>query len=129
MLLRLKYVMSDSLFARHVLIVIILLAAKYFTVVFNSLICFIWVCNLTINPYQGTEVFYAKGTRALVTSYYESSFPRLLLATALHANLSDEGSPSTVFLLLGVAVRALCGRIDDQGAVKVLLAIEQLVCG
>ncbi len=73
-------------------------------------------------------MLYARGTRAQVLPYYEVAFPRLLLAAAIRADLTGDNSANTVFLLLGVCVRALCGRIDDEGAVFVLGALEELVC-
>ena len=73
-------------------------------------------------------MFYTHGTRALVTPYFEAAFPRLLRAAACRTELTDTAPASTVFLLFGVCVRALCGRIDDRGAADVLYALEELVC-
>jgi hypothetical protein len=77
--------------------------------------------------WQGTEVFYTTATRTLVLPAFDAAFPRLLRAAAARTPLGDDASPNTVFLVFGVCVRALCGRIDDAAAVDVLTALETLV--
>jgi hypothetical protein len=73
------------------------------------------------------ETLFTKGTRDLVSSYYEVALPRLLLALASRAPLASADNANTVFLVLGLCVRLLCGRIDDTAAATGLGALEKLV--